>query len=108
MKEIKAFEATDGTPFFTEHECVKHEKLRAFQNWHAAHQIRSHSKAEPQTQHLHNWLLKNAEDIRGFLPPVETATPELDIADLEWYRLAGGSRMVKLSHVEKWLAGDLK
>ena len=114
MKKIAAFEATDGTKFFTEHECLNHEKLREFENWHTEHRIRSHGRDEPQTQHLHNWILKNAEDIRGFLPPVvqPAVPPELDIEVLRGYTVAlhygCDPSVVHICDVQKWLAGELK
>ena len=108
MKQIPAWQAKDGAKFFNEAECIKHEKLREFENWHPENRIRSHGRDEPQTQHLHNWLLKNAEDIRGFLPPVE-AKPELDIEVLKKWELHNSPvRAVAISAVEKWLAGELK
>jgi hypothetical protein len=106
MKEIKAFEATDGTPFFTESECANHEWVKEgdeFEAWYSVNQTSFYKVAQ-----VRQWLTDNAEDIRGFLPPVETTKPELDIATLMAYKQHNNFSLVKISHVEKWLAGELK
>jgi hypothetical protein len=104
MKEIKAFEATDGEKFFTEAECLVHEKLQEFEAWYSENTTNFLTMAEV----LH-WLAVNAEDIRGFLPPVETK-PELDIEVLRdrSYFPHNGKEVVTFVDLEKWLAGDLK
>jgi hypothetical protein len=107
MKEIKAFEAGDGTHFFTEAECLVHENKSEFFKWYCKHQLIN----DENTVDLLNWLINNAEDIRGFLPPVE-AKPELDIevlrTHMEPIRMGGFSVYVHIQDVKKWLAGELK
>ena len=75
MKKIEAFEATDGTPFFTEAECIDYEEKSSVDNWDKlAGYIRA---AYPN---IHHWRQAVADDIRGFLPPV-AAKPELDMKE---------------------------
>ena len=107
MKKIEAFEAEDGKQFFSKEYCIKHERFCEFEAWYAGQSVNFQC-----TAHLYRWLTENAEDIRGFLPPV-AAKPEYDFDILELTRHAylegvNRSRVVKVSDVHKWLAGELK
>ena len=104
MRKIEAFEASDGTKFFTEAECKQHEANKLFSAWYyLGHQIDSEDSDE-----VFYWLKGNAEAIRGFLPPV-AAKPELDITILEAAAFNHGRESdVRLKDVKRWLAGELK
>jgi hypothetical protein len=106
MKEIKAFEATDGEKFFTEAECLTHEatsKYTKYKDWYSVH-----TEFDCTAGFMLRWLTDNAEDIRGFLPPVVAAT-ELDIEVLRKQSFdTEYGFIVSLINVRKWLAGELK
>lgn len=67
MKQITAHQAEDGVIFATKEGCLMYEDKEAFIKWESEHRL---CLTWCNTPMLHKWLLKNAEDIRGFLPPV--------------------------------------
>jgi hypothetical protein len=107
MKEIKAFEATDGTTFFNEDECREYERDTTFRDWYKRNTFSGTS--QPSWVDVLAWLKNNAEDIRGFLPPVEEK-PELAIEVLMQYERVDSDGYVGVSvrNVNRWLAGELK
>ena len=105
MKQIPAWQSEDGKQFFTEAECKQHEANKLFSAWYYL----GHSLEREDSDEVFYWLTDNAEDIRGFLPPV-AAKPELNIDDLieEGKYYHDGGMKVRITDVEKWLAGELE
>jgi hypothetical protein len=110
MKQIPAWQATDGNKFFDKSDCDKHEQEKKHEDFRVWFNSKGETVNKSPSSILH-WLINNAEAIRGFLPPVE-AKPELDIEVLrgcmEPISRGGLSVYVHIGNVKKWLAGELK
>ena len=105
MIKIEAYEASDGAQFFTEAECLAHEKTYRFRDWYKERELES-----SHWRNVELWIVENADYIRGFLPAIEEK-PELDIkvlrSESRWSNLENDT-IVTIATVQKWLAGELK